>query len=99
MIIDAARNKQVAIFDNDSDRRTDEKIARYLTTGEVPPAGRGAGRSRSAFGRRGAGADSDGGGGAAEPAEVRGQLDRLIERQREVLRNAEELRRALEDTE
>jgi hypothetical protein len=99
VIIDAARNKQVAIFDNDSDRRADEKIARYLTTGEVPRQDAAEeGADQPSAGEEPA-PDSDGGGGAAEPAEVRRQLDRLIERQREVLRDAEELRRALEDTE
>ncbi len=91
VVIDAAANKQVAIFDNDSDPQADEKIARYLTTGEVP--------GEEAAQPPGDGAPAPAPDGAARPAgptEVRRQLDRLIERQREVLREAEALRRALE---
>jgi len=91
VVIDAAANKQVAIFDNDSDPRADEKIARYLTTGQVP------GQEDAQPATDGEAAPApDGAGREASPAEVRRQLDRLIERQREVLRNAEALRRALE---
>jgi hypothetical protein len=102
VVIDAARNQQVAIFDNDSDPRADEKIARYLQTGEVPAddaaqegAEQPADTTEETEQPTPAG-DGDGGRGPATPAEVRRQLDELIERQREVLRDAEELRRALE---
>jgi len=91
VVIDAAANKQVAIFDNDSDPQADAKIARYLATGEVP------GQEEATPAADGDPAPApDGGGRAAGPAEVRRQLDRLIERQRDALRDAEALRRALE---
>ena len=99
VVIDASENKQVAIFDNDSDRRADEKIARYLATGELPDDEDGATEEEAVAG--GDPATAAGGGKQpgrpAEPAEVRRQLDDLIERQRQALRDAEALRRALGD--
>ena len=35
VIVDAARNKVVAIFDNDTDPAADEATLRYLATGEL----------------------------------------------------------------
>jgi hypothetical protein len=98
-VIDAATNRQVAIFDNDSDPQADAKIQRYLATGEIP-AGDAAQEPQPAE----TPAEEEPGttpaeddGRPATPDGVRRQLDELIERQREVLRDAEELRRALED--
>lgn len=105
VIVDAARNKVVAIFDNDSDPAADEKTIGYLASGEVP------GEAQPGGGERPAGGDRKGGTGAApggtatentrrkpgsEPLARR--LDRLIQRQREVLREAEALRESLPGT-
>ena len=38
VVVDAERNKMVAIFDNDTDPSADEKTLRYLTTGELDQA-------------------------------------------------------------
>jgi hypothetical protein len=101
VVIDAAQNKQVAIFNNDSDRRADDKIARYLATGELPDDAAVDEEAESRTDDADAGAPDagsrDAGGEPPRPAEVRRQLDELIERQRESLRDAEALRRALGD--
>jgi len=99
VVIDAATNRQVAIFDNDSDPQADAKIQAYLRTGRVP-AGDAAQEPQPAetpAEEEPEAAPADGDGRPATPDAVRRQLDELIERQREVLRDAEELRRALED--
>jgi hypothetical protein len=103
VVIDAATNRQVAIFDNDSDPSADAKIQRYLATGQIP-AGDAAqepqpAETPAAEDEPGTTpAEGDGQGGReSSPDAVRRQLDELIERQRDVLRDAEELRRALED--
>jgi len=98
VIIDAAQNKQVWIFDNDSDSQADEKIARYLATGELPDEGGGGGERAAESGEPET--ENDNATPDAEPAapdEVRRQLDDLIERQRQALEDAEALRRALGD--
>ena len=38
VVVDAARNKVVAIFDNDTDPSADEDTLRYLATGELDRA-------------------------------------------------------------
>lgn len=99
VVIDASENKQLAIFDNDSDRRADEKIARYLATGELPEDARGGETDEIPVADDEPSA-ADGGSGSSRPAddvEVRRQLDELIERQREALRDAQALREALGD--
>ena len=60
VVVDAARNKVVAIFDNDTDPSADEKTLRYLATGELDQAavpqqesGSGAGGERQTAGSRG----------------------------------------------
>jgi hypothetical protein len=96
VIVDAARNKVVAIFNNDTDPGADAKTLRYLATGELPT---------------GSGPDG-GGAGAPERAppdgppprltsrppagrELERRLDRLIRQQERVLRDAQALRESL----
>jgi hypothetical protein len=100
VIVDAARNKVVAIFDNDTDPQADEKVIRYLATGQLP-----AGADPGGSGDDVAAADPPPEPGGAPPAgadgrrlsqpEVRRRLDRLVENQRQILEESEELQRSL----
>jgi hypothetical protein len=93
VIIDAASNKQVAIFDNDSDPQAEVKTLRYLQTGVVP----GAQDATPAPAQEPATGTTGSAGGAAPSRDaVRKRIDALIKRQREVLRETEALRRSLE---
>ena len=92
VIIDAASNKQVAIFDNDSDPQAETKTLRYLETGVVPGA-QDAAPAQDA--EQPATGSAPSGGKAPSPAAVRKRIDALIARQRELLRDTEALRRAL----
>jgi hypothetical protein len=102
VIVDAARNKLVAIFDNDTDPEAEAKTIRYLATGRLPsdasaspsevpgtPTPSSATPSSSA---------TPPGGVPDSNAEIRRRLDDIIRRQRELLRDAEELRKALRET-
>jgi hypothetical protein len=102
VIVDAARNKVIAIFDNDTDPQADEKVARYLATGRLADEDRTApAEATSATGTSGAaGASGTTGttGAATGPlssAELGRRLDRLAARQRELLREVEALRRGV----
>ncbi len=85
VIVDAARNKLVTIFDNDSDPQAEAKTLEYLRTGVVP------------------GAEGTGPAGAApapsapkgSDADLKRRLDDVISRQRELLKETEELRDAV----
>jgi hypothetical protein len=97
VVVDAARNKVIAIFDNDTDPSADEKTLRYLATGQldagaVPQGESGAdtGAEQPATGPTGPQPPSK------TPSDVRRRIDRLIEKQRETLRETERLRRELE---
>jgi hypothetical protein len=90
VIIDAASNKQVAIFDNDSDPQAEVKTLRYLQTGVVP----GAQDATPAPAQEPA--TGSAGGAAPSRDAVRKRIDALIKRQREVLRETEALRRSLD---
>jgi hypothetical protein len=99
VVIDAATNRQVAIFNNDSDPQADAKIQQYLATGDVPSgdAAEEPQPAESPAEEEPGTTPAEDDGRPATPDSVRRQLDELIERQREVLRDSEELRRALED--
>ena len=99
VIVDAARNKVVAIFDNDTDPTADQATLRYLATGEL---------DRDAA----PGQDSGTQGGTGQPAstptprrdrqpsdtprDIQRRLERLIQQQRDTLRETEQLRQELE---
>jgi hypothetical protein len=100
VVVDAARNKVVAIFDNDTDPSADEATLRYLSTGDL---------ARDALPQQGSGTQ----GTAGQPTsprpdrqpsrtprtgqdDVQRRLDRLIRRQRETLRETEQLQREIE---
>nr|MDP9327266.1 hypothetical protein [Actinomycetota bacterium] len=90
VIVDAARNKLVTIFDNDSDPAAEAKTLEYLRTGVVPGAGAAAGAPDTT----GATTPS-----AAAPKgsnrELRRRLDNVIRRQRELLKETQDIRKAL----
>ena len=99
VVVDAETNKLVAIFDNDRDPQAEEKTLRYVETGEVPSdaqADRGALEDTEA--QEDEQEQQQGGTGTgpsttpADPEDVEQRLDDVIERQRELLREIEELR-------
>ncbi len=100
VIVDAARNKVVAIFNNDTDPGADAKTLRYLATGELAtgsaPDGSGAGPPSPA--PQGAPPDGPPPRPTFRPPagrELERRLDRLIRQQERVLRDAQELRESL----
>ena len=107
VVVDAETNKLVAIFDNDRDPQAEAKTLTYIRTGEVPDDAEapGAGGADTTEPDPGAGATgattttpgSTGGGTTTTPAggsgdSVERQLDDVIRRQRELLREIERLR-------
>jgi hypothetical protein len=97
VVVDAERNKVVAIFDNDTDSSADEETLRYLATGEldraaVPQQESGekggaeqpATRPRNTDQRR-----------SKTPTDIQRRLERLIRQQRDTLRETEELQREI----
>jgi len=109
VIVDAARNKVVAIFDNDTDPEADRKAIAYLASGELPEgAAQNTGTPPGTEPDAPSGDDDTptasppSGGSSApsrgkrpSPAELERRLDRIVERQRQTLKEAEELREAL----
>lgn len=100
VIVDAARNKVAAIFNNDTDPRADAKALRYLATGELPT-----GSAPDGGGARSPTPASEGAPANGTPArppsrtpaggEFERRLDRLIRQQERVLRDAQKLRESL----
>jgi hypothetical protein len=94
VIVDAARNKLVTIFDNDSDPQAEAKTLQYLRTGVVPGAGAAAGTPAAPQDTTGATTPS-----TAPPKgsdrDLQRRLDDVIRRQRELLKDTEDLRKAL----
>lgn len=99
VFIDAASNRVVKIFDNDTDDQADAKIVSFLTDGDVS----GSDTAQSGgdeSGGDGSGSDKTAGGatsatgatGAADEAAVREKLNELIERQEELLDQTRDLR-------
>jgi hypothetical protein len=101
VVVDAETNKLVAIFDNDRDPQAEEKTRRYIATGEVP-------EEATLGGADGDAAADDGAqptptptptpapsGGRAPDRDVGRRLDDAIRRQRELLRELEDLRDAV----
>lgn len=90
VVVDAARNKVVAIFDNDTDPSADQATLHYLATGELdrsalPGATNGPttaptpARQPSKTPKK-------------APSDIQRRLDRLIQQQRDTLRETEKLR-------
>jgi len=105
VVVDAETNKLVAIFDNDRDPQAEAKTLRYVETGEVPDEAAAPGSGASTDNARAQGGTTTGGTTstpAPTPApagnsarDVQRRLDDVIRRQRELLRDVEELREAL----
>jgi hypothetical protein len=98
VVVDAERNKVVAIFDNDTDPSADEETLRYLTTGELDQA---ALPQKDSGGKTGAEQPAakpkvDGQRRSRTPSDIQRRLDRLIQRQRDTLRETEDLQREIE---
>ena len=110
VVVDAETNKLVAIFDNDRDQQAEEKTRRYIQTGQVPdealatgatsdPATQQAGPTTTTPGATGTGTGT---GTTATPPtggprNVERRLEDVIRRQRELLREVEELRDAVRE--
>ena len=90
VFIDAATNRTAAIFNNDSDDRVDQKIAAYINGGVA------LGHRQSLSGRRrragATGATGDPGPTAQSDGSARERVDELLERQRELIEELEQLR-------
>jgi hypothetical protein len=99
VVVDAETNKLVQVFDNDTDRTAEAATQRYLATGRLPdgsmsdPAS-GAPTPAEAPGATGATGPAGGGGGGGRTS-VDQPVERLLERQRDLLRDTEALREAL----
>jgi hypothetical protein len=97
VIVDAERNKVAAIFDNDTDPSADQKTLRFLATGNLD---QGAVPQQEAGTKTGAAQPTTK--PAAQnrrsrtPTDVQGRLERLIQQQRNTLRETEKLRREIE---
>jgi len=98
VVVDAATNKLVAIFDNDRDPQAETKTQRYIETGEVPEeaAAPGAGDDSATTPPP---SPSGAGGSTTTPSGGSGSVGRRVEdvlrRQRELVRETERLRDAL----
>jgi hypothetical protein len=94
VIVDAARNKVTAIFDNDTDPQAEAKTLRYLATGIVPGAATAVAAEPDATAPA-ASSSTTPTGARPSDAEVQRRLDAIIAQQRALLREAERLRQAL----
>jgi hypothetical protein len=93
VVVDAETNKLVAIFDNDRDPQADEKARRYIATGEVPGEAAAPGADQPDEEERPARPDDRA--EAPTEREVERRLDDIARRQRELLREVEDLREEL----
>jgi hypothetical protein len=89
VVVDAETNKLVQVFDNDTNAQAEEQIQRYLATGELPDG------SRPATGTPDDGTPTTPPGADGGQPNVEERLDQLLERQRDLLRQTEDLRDAL----
>jgi hypothetical protein len=107
VVVDAKTNKLVAIFDNDRDPQAEEKTRRYIQTGQVPdeavapgatsdPAAQQTGPTTTTPGATGTGTTAAPPPTGA-PRDVERRLEDVIRRQRELLREVEQLRDALRE--
>ncbi len=101
VIVDAARNKVVAIFDNDTDPGADAATLRYLSTGDLDRdalPGQDESGSQGTTGRSRTGTT---GGQGSQPrqegqSDVERRLERLVQQQRDTLRETERLQQEIE---
>jgi hypothetical protein len=100
VVVDAERNKVVAIFDNDTDPSADEETLRYLATGAL---GRTAVPQQESTEKGGAQQPATKPSGGDQqpsktrtPSDIQRRLERLIQQQRDTLRETEQLRREVE---
>jgi hypothetical protein len=95
VIVDAARNKVVAIFDNDTDPTADQATLHYLATGELDRSALpGATDEQTNAPTRNRQPSSKT--PKKAPSDVQKRLDRLIQQQRDTLRETEKLREEIE---
>ncbi len=98
VVVDAETNKLVAIFDNDRDPQAETKTIAYIQTGAVPADAAAPGATSpdtpgATAPSTGAGPTGGGGGTTTTPGgSVGTRLDDVIRRQRELLREIEQLR-------
>jgi hypothetical protein len=94
VVVDAARNKVVAIFDNDTDPSADQAVLRYLATGELDRAALPGTTNEPATAptrdRQPSKTPKE------APSDIQKRLDRLIQQQRDTLRETEKLRQETE---
>lgn len=95
VIVDAARNKLVTIFDNDSDPQAEAKTLEYLRTGVVPGRAGADVTPAAAQGATGATGASGATPAKATTRELQRRLDDVITRQRELLKDTQDLRDAV----
>jgi hypothetical protein len=95
VVVDAARNKVVAIFDNDTDPSADQATLDYLSTGELDEAAQPGATDEPATTaptREPQPATAP----KKAPSDIQERLDRLIQQQRETLRETEKLQQEIE---
>jgi hypothetical protein len=94
VVVDAARNKVVAIFDNDTDPSADQAVLRYLATGELDRAALPGATNEptTAPSREPQPSKTP----RKAPSDIQKRLDRLIQQQRDTLRETEKLRQETE---
>ena len=106
VVVDAETNKLVYVFANDTDPQAEEKTQRYLATGQLPDgatppardepgtAASGPPGTTGASGTSGASGEAGSvGGGSAKGVDK--QLDDLLSRQRDLVKDTEALKEAL----
>jgi hypothetical protein len=90
VVVDAARNKVVAIFDNDTDPSADQATLHYLATGELDrtalPGATNQPATTPTRERQPSKTPKQ------APSDIERRLDRLIRQQRATLRETEKLR-------
>jgi hypothetical protein len=91
VVVDAETNKLVAIFDNDRDPQAEAKTLQYIASGELPDENAAPGQADDE-----PASEPDSDRPASGTDDVQQRLDDLVERQRELLRETEALRDALE---
>jgi hypothetical protein len=94
VVVDAARNKVVAIFDNDTDPSADQATLRYLATGELDRSALPGATNEPATAPTPAGQPSKT--PKKAPSDIQRRLDRLIQQQRDTLRETQKLQQEIE---
>lgn len=101
VVVDAARNKVVAIFDNDTDPTADQATLRYLSTGALDPAALpGATKEPATTPTPGQPSTTPKTTPSTTPkkapTDIQRRLDQLIQQQRDTLRETQKLRQETE---